>query len=203
MNLVPLFPLPNVVLFPEVPLFLHVFEPRYRALVTDALASHRMIGMTVLKPGHEADYEGRPPIYPLGCRGAIVEEQRLEDGRFNIVLQGVRRFRVLEEREGAPYRVGVVEDLEDPAGEDGRLAHVRQELLSGLERLTDGSKVVTQGEVSTAMLVNAVCQGLELPAVEKLDLLACDSIETRARRLLDLVAFHKLERDLGRPSRAN
>lgn len=101
MDLVPLFPLPNVVLFPDVPLTLHVFEPRYRELVKDALASQRRIGMALLKPGYESDYQGRPPIYPLGCLGTIASEERLEDGRYNIVLHGRTRFRVVEEREGA------------------------------------------------------------------------------------------------------
>mgnify|MGYP003414648485 CR=1 FL=1 len=73
-GLVPLFPLPNVVLFPGAPLPLHVFEPRYRKMVEDALGSHRSIGIVLLKPGYEQDYQGRPPIYPLGCSGAIVED---------------------------------------------------------------------------------------------------------------------------------
>ena len=66
-------------------------------MVADALASHRTIGMVLLKPGYEEDYQGRPPIYPLGCSGSIVGDERLGDGRYNILLLGQSRFRVLEE----------------------------------------------------------------------------------------------------------
>ena len=90
----PLFPLPNAVLFPGVYLPLHVFEPRYREMVRDALDDDRIIGMTLLKPGFEAEYEARPPIYTIGCAGLITHAEPLADGRFNIVLQGLERFRV-------------------------------------------------------------------------------------------------------------
>jgi Lon protease-like protein len=181
-----------------VPLPLHVFEPRYRALVTDALGSHRMIGMTLLKPGYEADYHGRPPIYSLGCSGIIVEQEQLADGRYNIVLHGRERFRVLEERVGAPYRVATVEKLGEAAGDEDSLGRIKQQLLDAFERLTGGSLVVLEGDVPPAALVNGLCQQLELPVVEKLDLLACDSIESRARRLVELLQYHKLERESGR-----
>ena len=82
----PLFPLPDVVLFPHMPLPLHVFEPRYRKMTADAMASHKTIGMTLLKPGWERDYYGRPPVYPVGCAGIVEECWPLEDGRFNIRL---------------------------------------------------------------------------------------------------------------------
>jgi hypothetical protein len=202
-QLVPLFPLPNVVLFPDVPLPLHVFEPRYRALVTDALATHRTIGMTLLKPGYEADYHGRPPVYPLGCAGAIVQEERLDDGRFNIVLHGRERFRIVSEQDGAPYRLAYVESLSEPFRDDGSLGALGQEVLAALGRMADGPSVVVQGDVSPATLVNGLCQELNLPAVEKLDLLACDSIESRARRLVELLDYHRLEKNTGRPGQMN
>ena len=84
-------------LFPNVFLPLHIFEPRYREMVADALASDRMIGMVLLRPGWERDYEGRPPVYPIGCSGVITHVERLADGRYNIVLRGVERFRIVEE----------------------------------------------------------------------------------------------------------
>src|SRR5512134_2216313 len=85
---IPIFPLPNVVLFPKVFLPLHIFEPRYRAMVDDALAGDRIIGMVLLRPGYEANYEGRPPVYAVGCAGSITHAERRDDGRFNIVLHG-------------------------------------------------------------------------------------------------------------------
>src|SRR5258708_20153721 len=96
-DLLPLFPLPNVVLFPNVFLPLHIFEPRYREMITDALASDRMIGMVLLRPGWERDYEGRPPIYPIGCTGVLTHHERLADGRYNLVLRGIERFPIVQQ----------------------------------------------------------------------------------------------------------
>ena len=94
-------------------------------MVEDALGSHRTIGIVLLKPGYEQDYQGRPPIYPLGCSGAIVEDERLDDGRYNILLLGQSRFRVLEEQDGEPYRLAAVEELPDPAGDAASLDPLR------------------------------------------------------------------------------
>jgi uncharacterized protein len=174
-----------------------VFEARYRALVHDALASHRTVGMALLKPGFESEYSGRPPIYPIGCAGTIVEEELLEDGRYNIVLHGAQRFRILGEEAGGAYRVAHVEALPESAGDAVSVSRLRDEVLEALGRLAEGSTVVVEGDVPAPALVNALCQGLELPSVEKLDLLACDSIEDRARRLVELLEFHGLERRLG------
>jgi Lon protease-like protein len=186
-----------------VPLPLHVFEPRYRALVADALATHRTVGMALLKPGYEADYGGRPEIYPLGCTGTIVQDERLDDGRYNIVLHGAERFRVLDEQEGGRYRVAHVEALPEAQGDETSVDRLRDEVLRALGRLADGSTVIVEGDVPASALVNALCQGLELPAVEKLDLLACDSVESRARRLVALLEFHRLEKSSGTGGAAN
>jgi Lon protease-like protein len=168
-------------------------------MVEDALASHRTIGIVLLKPGYEEDYQGRPPIYPLGCSGTIVEDERLDDGRHNILLLGQSRFRVLEEHGGEPYRVASVEELADPTGDEASLGAVRERVLAALGRLTDGSAVLhVKGDVSHATLVNGLAQGLDLPAVERLSLLGCDTLESRARRLLEILEFHALERTSGR-----
>src|SRR5476649_1193663 len=92
--LLPLFPLPNVVLP------LHIFEPRYREMVADAEAGDRMIGMVLLRPGWEREYEGRPPVYRTGCSGVMTHVERLPDGRYNMVLRGIERFRILSEDAG-------------------------------------------------------------------------------------------------------
>jgi Lon protease-like protein len=106
----PLFPLPGVVLLPGTLLPLHIFEPRYRAMVADALEGDRMIGMAMLKPGWEQAGEP-PPIYPVGGAGEIVESEDLEDGRSNILLEGRFRYRVLEEDRPSPYRLARVEEI--------------------------------------------------------------------------------------------
>src|SRR5215470_17206415 len=110
-DLLPLFPLPNVVLFPNVFLPLHIFEPRYREMVADALTSDRLIGMVLLRPGWERDYEGRPPVYPIGCSGVVTHVDRLQDGRYNIVLRGLERFRILEEDHARSYRRATTDAL--------------------------------------------------------------------------------------------
>lgn len=93
----PVFPLPSTVLFPDTDLPLHVFEPRYREMVRYCLDRHRIMGVALLKPGYEADYEGRPPIYEIFGAGEIVEADELDDGRFNIVVRGLERVRALRE----------------------------------------------------------------------------------------------------------
>src|ERR1700692_4837672 len=92
-----LFPLPNLVLFPHVMQPLHIFEPRYRQMAADALAGDRLIAPVLLQTGWEADYEGRPAIYSMACLGRIVAEQRLDDGRFNLLLRGICRARLSKE----------------------------------------------------------------------------------------------------------
>src|SRR5205085_9622463 len=112
-DLLPLFPLPNVVLFPNVFLPLHIFEPRYREMVADAIAADRLIGMVLLRPGWDRDYEGRPPVFPIGCSGVMTHVERLADGRYNIVLRGLERFRIGEENHERSYRRAVVEPLHE------------------------------------------------------------------------------------------
>jgi Lon protease-like protein len=92
-----MFPLPNVVLFPQVVQPLHIFEPRYRQMTAEALEDDRLIAPVLLQPGWEADYEGRPAIFSITCVGRIIAEQRLPDGRYNLLLRGLSRARIVEE----------------------------------------------------------------------------------------------------------
>ena len=94
-RLVPVFPLPNVVLFPGVVCPLHVFEPRYREMVTDVLAGERLIALALLRPGWEAEYEGAPAVHEVACVGRVAAAEPLRDGRFNILVQGEERVRIL------------------------------------------------------------------------------------------------------------
>jgi Lon protease-like protein len=196
--LLPLFPLPDTVLFPGMPLPLHVFEPRYRRMVEDALATHRTIGMILLRPGWEPDYEGRPPIFPVGCSGLIARHERLEDGRYHVVLRARSRFRVVAEHGGQLYRVATVAALADGTGDAAALGGLRKRVLAAIARAADGpAALVLQGELPHDLLVNALCQSLSLPAVEKQSLLECDSLEARYRRLAEILEFHILERAVG------
>jgi Lon protease-like protein len=109
-----LFPLPNVVLFPQAMQVLHVFEPRYRQMMADALAQDRLIAMALLQPGWEADYEGNPPLYPVVCLGRILAEQQLDDGRYNILLRGLSRARIIQEvKKDRLYRSAQLQLLHD------------------------------------------------------------------------------------------
>ena len=125
-----LFPLPNVVFFPQVMLPLHIFEPRYRQMTADALAGDHFVAMALLKPGWKPEYEGRPAIHPVACLGKIVADQRLEDGRYNILLRGLSRIRIVEEvASGTLYRharVHVLNDTSAPAPK--RAAELREDL---------------------------------------------------------------------------
>ena len=195
---IPLFPLPDVVLFPHMPLPLHVFEPRYRKMTTDAMASHKIIGMTLLKPGWEQDYYGRPPVYPVGCAGLVEECRRLEDGRFNIRLKGVSRFRIVSEQGGEPYRLATVESLTDEVGDATALESGRRKVLAAIGRAADGpSFLVIQPELPPELFVNAVCQALSLSPVEKQSLLDCDTVGRRCARLLEILDFRLLEQTYG------
>ncbi len=104
----PIFPLPDVVFYPHVMLPLHIFEPRYREMVADALTGERLIAMALLKPNWEATYsEKSAAIHETVCLGRIVAEHRMADGRYNVALRGLTRATVLEESDDdTPYRVG-------------------------------------------------------------------------------------------------
>src|SRR4051812_37931477 len=101
---VPLFPLPNVVLFPRAILPLHIFEERYKQMTEDALASRRLVAMALLKPGWEKTYHQKhTPVDPVVCVGYIMQHERLEDGKFNFLLQGQMRARIVRESCGRSY----------------------------------------------------------------------------------------------------
>ncbi|HWQ00278.1 MAG TPA: LON peptidase substrate-binding domain-containing protein [Vicinamibacterales bacterium] len=197
---IPLFPLPNVVLFPNVQLPLHIFEPRYRAMLADALARDRLIGMVLLRPGWEADYEGRPPIFPVGCAGVVTHAERLPDGRANIVLRGVQKFHVEGEQPGRPYRLAVVRPIAETLGEGDR--ERLRELWPRLERLVF-ARVTAPGarrlpeDLPGPDVVNALAQYLDLDPLERQALLECDGPLARCRLLIDL-----LEMKLLAPGRA-
>ena len=111
---IPLFPLRDVVLFPDTTQALYVFEPRYRAMVADALEGDGIIGTVLLQPVFEADYEGRPPVHAIGCAGVITRAVENDDGTYNIELFGLARFAITDEDladRSRPYRLALVEAL--------------------------------------------------------------------------------------------
>jgi uncharacterized protein len=136
---IPIFPLPEVVFFPETVLPLHVFEPRYRQMITDSLAGDRWLGVVMLRPGWEKDYQGRPPVHDVAGAGEIIQAEMLADGRYNILLDGRMRVRILSEEppDGRLYRVARAERVEDrgPAPGDRTFSGRLQELRAAHARL--------------------------------------------------------------------
>ena len=128
--LIPIFPLPDVVFFPNTVLPLHVFEPRYRQMVADCLAGDGRLAVVMLRPGWERDYYGRPPVFAVAGAGEIIQSERLADGRYNILLEGQMRIRIEDEvRSDLPYRVARARRLADVLP-DGAGAALRERLLA-------------------------------------------------------------------------
>ena len=127
---VPLFPLPNVVLFPGAVLPLHIFEERYKAMTADAIAGPRQVAMALLKGGWEKNYYQRPAIEPVVCVGTIVSHEKLPDGKYNFLLQGHTRARVVSELEGTgkPYRLARLERVVETNGLEIDLEDERRRL---------------------------------------------------------------------------
>lgn len=191
-DLLPIFPLPNVVLFPNVFLPLHIFEPRYRRMVADAITGDRMIGMVLLRPGWQSDYEGTPPVFPVGCSGLITHAESLSDGRYNIVLRGFERFRILGEDHSLAYRRAAIERLsERPIDANDRVVLRKQR--AKLETMLASARDAKGGDpkIPSAMgdedLVNALAQYLDLEPLEKQALLEQCSLVTRAESLVELL----------------
>jgi Lon protease-like protein len=188
---IPLFPLPNVVLFPSVTLPLHIFEPRYREMVADALDGDRIIGMVLLRPGWEGQYEGRPEIYSVGCAGLITHAEKTDDGRYNLVLRGLHKFKVLEEDHALRYRVAAIDPIPESLGDDDRsvIAAERRRLEAMLVPQPAGRGVDPKmpRSMPDEELVNALAQYLDLEVVEKQALLEREGLVQRCQSLIELL----------------
>jgi len=192
---IPIFPLPNVVLFPAVFLPLHIFEARYRQMLSDALRGNRIIGISLLKR-QRSDGDAPAAVYPVGCAGLISHAEELPDGRSNIVLRGIQRFRIGWEEQDRTYRRAHIEPLPERASETSR-TNVR-ETRTQLEALLAGrlETFVGPGMVPAGMgdedLVNTLSQYLDLEPVEKQALLERDDIASRSQALIDLIQIRTL-----------
>lgn len=191
---IPVFALPNVVLFPKTYLPLHIFEPRYRAMVSDAAMSGQCIGMALLKEGWETDYYGHPPVFSTGCVGRLASVQPLADGRSNILLQGLERFVIEREWYDKAYREATIsltvrsaETSLDPAVRR-RLFTVLESYLRSLDDAPTWQEFFRE-EVSDEIVVNTLSTYLECTPLEKQFLLEADSLYQHARRLSDLIEF--------------
>jgi uncharacterized protein len=193
----PLFPIPGAILFPRAQLPLHIFEPRYREMVRDAIGGDGHIA--VIQPQIVDAPEGNdPPLYSVGCVGEIVGLEELEDGRFNIVLNGSNRFRLLSEVNlDKPYRnadldVGAFDDREPPPLSMPQRAEVEREArrLGDSLGLSVDWKAVSR--LDDEMLVNAISQVAPFDVPAKQALLEADSLTSRADLLVQLMQFLRL-----------
>ena len=202
---VPIFPLAGALLFPRTQLPLHIFEPRYRAMIRDALASDSLIAMIQPRPGPAdaasgigGDGEESPALFDVGCIGRISACEELDDGRFNIVLEGLSRFRIAREAEvTTPYRQvdadrsGFEEDSDTVLGIAQR-AEVEREARSyadSLGYLVDWDSVA---RLDDEMLVNGICQIAPLDIGSKQALLEARDLPARADLLVQFMQFQRM-----------
>ena len=177
---VPLFPLPNVVLFPKAVLPLHVFEERYKQMTADVLTTDKRIAMALLKPGWEKNYYGRPAIEPVVCVGKILSWEQLDDGKYNFLLQGTLRARVVAEVKSGEYRTAELEPLRETPTLEIDLELERKRLAGIFEQ----KKV---GIVPVARQFRELIASM-LPTVDILDLAAfnlLDNIPLKQRLLAE------------------
>lgn len=192
---IPIFPLPNTVLFPRTFLPLHIFEPRYKQMVTDVLGGSRQIGMALLQPGWEDNSQGNPEVFGTGGTGLITEYKNLEEGKYNILLNGCYRFRIMEFTQEVPYRIARVELLKEiiPSGREAN--EIANELALSIDKL-NAEKVFSEVNLNLSdkldftTLVNSICSSLNLSVYDKQQLLEIDNLKTRAKTILAVLQQH-------------
>ena len=194
-EIIPIFPLPNVVLFPDTYLPLHIFEPRYRDMVADAGREGACIGMALFKQGWESRYYGNPPIFSLGCVGRMTHIERLQDGRSNLILQGLHRYTIEEEFFDARYRKAKITLRPSEPFQSIAEGPVRSTLTALAVRYLQSRKaeklcqLVTDDAMTDSVLVNGLSSCLDLTPLEKQFLLEAESLHQQTRRLIDLLKF--------------
>jgi Lon protease-like protein len=186
---IPLFPLPEVVLFPGMARPLVIYEPRYREMVADALKGDRIIGMVLLRPGYEKDYEGRPPVYTIGSAGVIEDYEQVPDGRYLILLRGLTTFRILSEDQRKPYRLARVEAVPELLKDEERvpLGTLRDRVEQLLFTVLPFGAEPPDPGLDDAEFINVTAQNLSMPEADRQDLLERNSLLSRARALLDRI----------------
>jgi Lon protease-like protein len=195
----PIFPLPDTVLFPGALLPLHVFEPRYRDMTRDVLGGSRMMAVARLKPGYEADYYGRPEVHAVAGVGYVIAAEQLEDGRYNIVLRGVGRIRIAEELPAAhSYRTVRAEMLVDTHSQRAasEVAAAHEQVIAMCDRLShlldeggDNLRELVRAVPSPAGCVDVLAAALVTDTDERQRLLEALDPADRLERLLGHVAL--------------
>lgn len=194
---VPLFPLPTTVFYPNTFLPLHIFEPRYRSMVADALQGEERIGMILLKPGWEKNYHNNPEIMGTGCLGKIERHSQLPEGKYNILLSGLHRFRILQEIEGKAYRQAKVEILDEINNQDLTAAplpikkQVTKNMKQYLDNISNGKLIeqeLNMENCSTlAQFVDRIIYHFDLPINKMQELLEEQDVLKRANSLYSII----------------
>jgi len=198
---IPIFPLPNVVLFPKVFLPLHIFESRYRQMIKDSMQTNKIIGMVLGHGSSKSKSPNSSQSFLLGCSGIITHCETLEDGRFNILLKGSQEFRIIEEIDSKTYRQAKVEFLnvtpptEDLKGERVKLdSQLRTYLLSRKKKWSFPFKTDDQ------TFINNLCHHFEFDTLEKQSLLEQETIVKRCQLLRLLLEMKVLSKGSGTQS---
>ena len=188
-----LFPLPNLVVFPQTLQGLHIFEPRYRQMTADALAGDQLICMVLISPEADIEYDDEPDLAPVGCLGRITQHQELPDGRYNFRLRGLHRVRLVEElNTDKLYRSARVELMPDVApAEMDRLVSLRRQLADAVLARFDPDGPATQhlrdlfaSDTPLGPLCDALAYSLPLELSLKQDLLADAQVANRVGVLI-------------------
>jgi ATP-dependent Lon protease len=192
-----LFPLPNLVVFPHVMQPLHIFEPRYRTMLGEALADDQLITMAVLMPGWEKDYEGRPPVFPSACLCKVVTHQRTDDGNHSVLIVGMKRVEIVSELPATkPFREAQVRlRHDDYSDESAAERESRQQELFDRFRRTLPAKAETSEQleqllgkrVPLGILTDLVAYTLDIGIDRKVALLSEANVDRRAEVLLQFI----------------
>lgn len=193
------FPLPNLVMFPHVMQAMHIFEPRYKAMLEEAIEDDRLIALGVLAPGWEKQYEGRPTLRSTACLCRVATHQRTAEGTYNVLLLGVRRLRLVRELPPKKiFRVVEAELMDDHIPDDvppDAAGEIQQRLLAAFKRampkIPDAYEQLDQllgTQITLGMLADIVAYTLDLDLEWKMRLLAeCDVLK-RAALLLEAIS---------------
>jgi Lon protease-like protein len=189
-----LFPLPNLVFFPNVLQPLHIFEPRYRQLTADALEGDRLMALVLPRPGWETTYAGSPATYSVATLGAIAADQKLENGRYNILLRGLSRIHLVQEiQHNKLYRKAQAELLvEAPLSSPAKARRLRKRLVATAPALfanqgavMDQFRKLLESDLPLSALCDLIAFALPLDMEFKQSLLEELDVETRTLALLE------------------
>lgn len=189
-DLIAIFPLPNVIFFPKTLLPLHIFEPRYRQMVKDTIATKQLIGMFLLEDGWQENYYGNPSIHSIGCAGEMIHVETLPDGKFDIVLRGLYRVRPIEVVQEFPYRKARVEVLPEVLTEGpAKVQSMTENLMSEFKKIDpDGLQLLESEQPDLSEVVNHIANQLPMELETRFELLKINDVYLRAELVYELLS---------------